>query len=164
MGYRTYSHDGGAPPSGTQRTGRTGLAKTRRSWWWPVEIPFWNITYSGGTSANYSAAGSTGILGFYAAGGVGDSGNIVTITAAGTQWGLTQTWSSVRAAAASSVDIVLATDNAGYAAAWVKHYLPNDTFRGFVRIYDISGQPDVEDIIGVAEYREPSPTLRCSAP
>jgi len=125
---------------------------------WPADIPFWDIALPGGTSTNYSATGSTAILGFYGANGTWDLNNTVKLTEDGTKWGLTKTWNSVRPALASSVDVVLATDEAGTAAsAWVKHYLPHDTFRGFVRILDVSGQPDIEDVIRVAEYREAFP-------
>ncbi|MEN6335874.1 MAG: hypothetical protein ABFE01_16600, partial [Phycisphaerales bacterium] len=130
---------------------------------WPADIPFYDIA-SVGTSTNYSATGSTAILGFYAANGTWDTGNTVAITPAGTKWGLTKTWASVRPAQAASVDIVLATDNSGAAAAWVKHYLPKDTFRGFVRILDASGLPDVEDVVRLAEYREAFPYAMLVSP
>ncbi len=47
---------------------------------------------------------------------------------------------------------ILAVDNAGNACAWVKHYVTGDTYRGFVRIHDTSGQPVVSDLRAVAEY------------
>jgi hypothetical protein len=46
----------------------------------------------------------------------------------------------------------LATISSGSAAAWVKHYLPGDKYRGFVRIYDRDGEANVDDLIRVAEY------------
>ena len=48
---------------------------------------------------------------------------------------------------------VLARDNAGNAAAWVKHYVPGDAARGFVRLWDTTGTPPVEDVISVAESK-----------
>jgi hypothetical protein len=47
----------------------------------------------------------------------------------------------------------LATISGGSAAAWVKHYLPGDNYRGFVRTFDRSGAPTIiEDLIRLAEY------------
>ena len=116
-----------------------------------ADIPFWDIGHADGTWDNSGAAGATGILGIGAV-AVWDTNNTVTITPAGVKWGLTQTWASVRPHAAADVDVVLATDNAGNAAAWVKHYALGDKFRGFVRIFDRSGQANVGDLIRVAEY------------
>ncbi|MEN6428218.1 MAG: hypothetical protein ABFE13_22950, partial [Phycisphaerales bacterium] len=125
---------------------------------WPADIPFWDIGLADGTFTNYGSTGSSNILGFYGANGTWDVGGTVTITEAGATWGLTETWGSVRPAVPASVDIVLATDTNGNAAAWVKHYLPNDTYRGFVRTYDNStSAASIEDIIRLAEYREAYP-------
>jgi len=44
-------------------------------------------------------------------------------------------------------------DSQGYAAAWVKHYLPGDSARGFVRLWDRGGRPIVADIIRAAESK-----------
>ncbi len=126
-----------------------------------ADIPFWNQGHADGGTTNWQAAGASDILGLGAV-AVWDTNNTVTITAAGKRWGLTQTWPSVRPHAVGDVDIVLATDNSGNAAAWVKHYVAGDTFRGYVRLRDVSGQPPVEDVIRVAEYvgfkaSEPTP-------
>ena len=68
-------------------------------------------------------------------------------------WGLTATWTTQRPAAPRVTTLeILATDNAGNAAAWVKHYLAGDPFRGFVRCRDTGGQAVVADLIRVAEY------------
>ena len=86
---------------------------------------------------------------------------MVTLTPTGTAWGLTQTWSSNRAALPNATtDLeILATGIGGNAAAWVKHYVPGDTFRGFVRIWDFdvtaAVRPTTEEIIAVAEYAGP---------
>ncbi|NOR65870.1 MAG: hypothetical protein GQ528_00760 [Woeseiaceae bacterium] len=90
---------------------------------------------------------------------------VSTITAEGIEWGITESWGSQRAADPALVDIVLATDTGGNAAAWVKFFVPGDTGGGFVRLRDTSGQANVDDIIRVAEYglegnpfaREPNP-------
>jgi hypothetical protein len=116
-----------------------------------ADIPFWNQGHADGSTTNWQSAGATDILGIGPV-AVWNTNNTVTITAAGEMWGLTQTWSSVRPHAASDVDIVLAMDNSGNAAAWVKHYVEGDWFRGFVRLRDVGGQPPVEDVIRVAEY------------
>jgi hypothetical protein len=116
-----------------------------------ADIPFWDIAHVDGTWDNPQTAGASDILGFDNTVVLWDSNTQVTLTAAGIGWGLTQTWASVRPIAATDVT-VLATDAAGNAAAWVRHYLPGDTARGFVRLYDRSGRPPVEDIIRAAEY------------
>ncbi|HUT46446.1 MAG TPA: LamG domain-containing protein, partial [Sedimentisphaerales bacterium] len=119
-----------------------------------ADIPFWNQGNAGGATTNWGAGGATGILGFNAASATWDSGNTVTITDAGIEWGLTETWASVRPTAADVTEnlTVLATDNSGAAAAWVKHYVPGDIYGGFVRIQDEGGMPNVEDLMRLAEY------------
>jgi len=116
------------------------------------DIPFYNQGNPGAVETNWGSGGSTGILGFNAAGATWDTGNIVTITDEGIEWGLTETWASVRPATPGDVDIVLATDNAGNAAAWVKHYAPGDIYGGFVRIWDRGNVYSFDDLIRVADY------------
>jgi len=116
------------------------------------DIPFYNQGNPGGVETNWGTGGSIGILGFNAAGGTCDSGNTVTFTDEGIDWGLTETWASVRPANPDDVDIVLAADNAGNAAAWVKHYVLGDTTGGFVRLWDRSNVYSVEDLMSVAQY------------
>ncbi len=116
------------------------------------DIPFWDIGHVDGTWDNPQTAGANSILGFNTDIAVWDSNQQVTITAAGAKWGLTQGWGSVRPIASGGPDVVLATDGAGNAAAWVKHYVTGDKFRGFVRLWDRGGRPPVEDIIRAAEY------------
>jgi len=130
-----------------------------------ADIPFYNQGNPGGGTTSWGDGGATGILGFNAAGGLWDSSNTVTITEAGEDWGLTETWASVRAASADDVDIILATDDAGNAAAWVKHYVEGDTTHGFVRIWDRGGMPNVEDLMRAAEYGlGPNPLARGPKP
>ncbi|MHC4331142.1 MAG: PA14 domain-containing protein [Planctomycetota bacterium] len=116
------------------------------------DIPFWNQGNPGGGETNWSASGSTGILGFHAAGATWDTSNTVQITEDGEEWGLTETWASVRPATPGDVDIVLATDNSGAAAAWVKNYVPGETHTGFVRIWDRGNIYSLDDLMRVAEY------------
>ena len=120
------------------------------------DIPFWNQGNTGGGTTNWGQSGATGIFGFSAAPNAGgaawDAGNTVTITDAGIEWGLTETWTSQRPALATDVDIVLAADNAGNAAAWVKFFMPGDTSGGFVRLRDTTGMPNVDDIMRAAAY------------
>ena len=122
---------------------------------WYSDIPFYYQALSGGTSVTWGDNGAVSVLGIGAV-NLWDSGNTVKITAAGARWGLTQTWASVRPIASSTANIeVLATDNGGNAAAWVKHFVANDKFRGFVRFYDTNaGQAaiSIADIMRVAEY------------
>jgi hypothetical protein len=117
-----------------------------------ADIPFWDIGHADGTFDNPQTAGASNILGFDNTVVLWDSNTQVTLTAAGISWGLTQTWGSLRPIATTDVT-VLATDAAGNAAAWVRHYLPGDKARGFVRLWDRTGHPPVGDIIRVAESK-----------
>ena len=117
-----------------------------------ADIPFWDIGHADGTFDNPQTAGANNILGFDNTIVLWDSNTQVTPTAAGISWGLTQTWGSRRPIATTDVT-VLATDAAGNAAAWVRHYLPGDKARGFVRLWDRTGHPPVGDIIRVAESK-----------
>jgi hypothetical protein len=126
------------------------------------DIPFYNEGHPNLTRNNWGNNGAPRILGFNTSpttGGVARNRNqAVTFTPAGTRWGLTQTWLSNRPADPTNPAdlIVLATDNAGSAAAWMKPYVAGDTFRGFVRIWDfdiaITTIPPLADLIRVAEY------------
>jgi hypothetical protein len=121
---------------------------------WYADWPFYYQGKADGQMVTWSGAGATSVLGFDASTGPNNSGNVVTLTPEGIMWGLTQTWQSQRPTlpTVSPNITVLAKDNAGVAAAWVKHFLPNDSFRGFVRFRDVSGQADAGDIMRVAEY------------
>ncbi len=118
------------------------------------DIPFYYQSNSSAVNTTWGDNGAPGVLGFNTSSAPRDSGNTVKITAAGTRWGLTQTWTSQRPLLPSVTTnvTILATDNAGNAGGWVKHYLAGDTFRGFVRFRDTGGQASVDDIIRVAEY------------
>jgi hypothetical protein len=127
-----------------------------------ADIPFYYQGAKDGTSVTWGEAGANAILGIGNV-SVWDSGTTTTITKAGEKWGLSTTWASVRPYAANSPGfVVLATDGSGNAAAWQKSYAKNDTFRGFVRLWDRGGYPPVAEIIKVAEYvaykaTDPSP-------
>jgi len=116
------------------------------------DIPFYNQGNPGSIETNWGDGGGVGILGFNTSSAPRDSGNTVTITDAGIEWGLTDTWVSQRPAAPGEVDIILATDDAGNAAAWVKHYEPGDIYGGFVRLWDRGNIYSVDDLMRVAEY------------
>jgi hypothetical protein len=117
-----------------------------------ADIPFYYQGAKDGTSVTWGEAGANAILGIGNV-SVWDSGTTTTITKAGEKWGLSTTWASVRPYAANSPGfVVLATDGSGNAAAWQKSYAKNDTFRGFVRLWDRGGYPPVAEIIKVAEY------------
>jgi len=121
---------------------------------WYGDWPFYYQGKADGTMVTWGSAGASGVLGFNAATGPNDSMNVVTFTPEGITWGLTLTWTSQRPTSPTVAPniTVLAKDNAGVAAAWAKHFLPNDNFRGFVRFRDTGGQADPGDIIRVAEY------------
>jgi hypothetical protein len=115
----------------------------------------WPFYYVGTTSNSPGGNGATQILGFNASTGPNDTYQTVTITDAGRRWGLTTPWTSRRPTSPTVTPNleVLAKDNNGNAAGWVKHYVPGDTFRGFVRIDDHDGAPvNIPQLIAVAEY------------
>ena len=125
---------------------------------WYADIPMCYQGHSDGTGNN----GSINILGFnagYNAGyGPWDSEDEVAFTVDGVNWGLTEIWQSERPISPSGLR-VLATDDRGNAAAWVKHYVPGDSYRGFVRLFDRAGwspieggEPNINDLRRVAEY------------
>ncbi len=122
------------------------------------DIPFYNVSFGNYSAGQWADAGGPAIVGLNTAGGTRDAKKNVKFTAAGSAWGLTTVWASARPAKAdAAADLeILATDEAGAAAAWVKHYVAGDTFRGFVRIWDmdVTGTvlPPVAEIIAVAEY------------
>ncbi len=118
---------------------------------WYGDVPLYYQGHSDGSRTDFTTAGSVATLGFNAAGGSWDSGEQVTLTDEGRTWGLTQTWPSSRPAAGPGLR-TLARDSTGQAAAWVKHFLPGDTYRGFVRLSDCGAVPRVEDIRRLAEY------------
>ncbi len=127
----------------------------------------WPFYYVGTTSNSPAGNGATQVLGFNASSGPNDGGQQVTITETGYRWGLTTPWASMRPTSPTITPnlTVLASDNNGNAAGWVKHYLPGDTFRGFVRIDDHSGAPiNIPQLMAVAEYYEVSTTATSPVP
>jgi len=127
------------------------------------DIVLYNRGNVDGSKASWGDYGAPAILGFNTAPSAARNKNVaVTLTPAGTAWGLTQTWLSNRPAVPTGIaDLeILATDAAGNAAAWVKHYVAGDTFRGFVRIWDVdvslTVRPTLEEFIRVAEYAGPA--------
>jgi hypothetical protein len=125
-------------------------------------LPFY---YRGTTGTTWGSNGAVQVLGFNAATGPNDQNQQVTFTEMGIQWGLVTPWSSTRPTSPTVTDnlTVLAVDNNGNAAGWVKHYLPGDTFRGFVRIEDHSGAPAISRTDRVAVYADDQHRLRARA-
>ncbi len=124
---------------------------------WYSDIPFYYVTAAGGTNTTWGDNGSINVLGFGGSTAPRDVGDTVTITEAGQIWGLVTPWSSTRPTLPDAWPAltILATNNAGNASGWVAHYVPGDTFRGFVRIEDHTGAPvDIDNLIAVAEYAE----------
>jgi len=123
---------------------------------WYSDIPLWEIAHSDGTFTYLGGAGCANILGIAGVDWTNSTGSQVTLTDDGIDWGLTETWRSERWTPANQVDIILASDRAGNAAAWMKHFVPGDTTGGFVRIWDVDVSPDnrpsFEDLLAVAEY------------
>jgi len=104
-----------------------------------------------GTQTTYGVDGSINVLGFNAAGSSWDSDDEVVISSSGASWGLTETWQSARPTDAGDLR-TLARDAEGNAAAWVRHYIAGDNYRGFVRLYDCAGVPNINDLLRAAEY------------
>ncbi len=124
---------------------------------WYSDIPFYYVTTAGGTNTTWGDNGSINVLGFGGSTAPRDVGDTVTFTEEGETWGLVTPWSSTRPTLPDAWPnlTILAVNNAGNASGWVAHYLPGDTFRGFVRIEDHTGGPvDIQNLIAVAEYAE----------
>lgn len=124
------------------------------------DIPFYNIAFENYSTGQWADTGAPAVLGFNTAGAKRDVKKNVIFTAAGTAWGLTTVWASARPADPAVTELeILAKDETGNAAGWVKHYVPGDTFRGYVRIWDMDVTttvlPTVAEIIRVAEYSGP---------
>jgi hypothetical protein len=122
---------------------------------WYSDWPIYYQGHSDGTSVTWGSAGATTVLGFNASSGPNDTMEDVVFTEAGIEWGLTTTWQSQRPTGVTVTENLtpLATISSGSAAAWAKHFLPGDKYRGFVRMYDTGGvPPNVDDIMRVAEY------------
>ena len=56
------------------------------------DIPFYNFGNPDGTETNWGDGGAPPILGFNTSSAPRDSGNTVTFTEAGIEWGMTDTW------------------------------------------------------------------------
>jgi hypothetical protein len=118
---------------------------------WYADIPMYYQGHVDGTRTNFGVDGSISVLGFNAADSSWDSDDEVTFTVDGRNWGLTETWQSQRPTSDGGLR-VLARDGNGNAAAWVKHYIHGDNYRGFVRLFDRAGEPNVNDLRRAAEY------------
>jgi len=123
---------------------------------WYSDIPVWDLAHLGGGYTYLGPSGCANILGIQGVDWQNSTGTQVVFTDDGVTWGLTETWTSERWTPADQVDLVLATDAAGNAAAWVKHFVPGDTTRGFIRIWDVDVmpgyRPSFDDLLSVAEY------------
>lgn len=115
---------------------------------WLSDIPFYYVAGPGRANETAGHALSAVVLGVYAAGDEGhwNAGEEVALTDAAEEWGLTETWLSVRPADPDDMDTVLAHDPAGRAAGWVKNYTDNP-YTGFVRIFDWG--PDIPAGVGL---------------
>jgi len=95
---------------------------------WYSDVPLWDLAHSDGTFTYLGGAGCANILGIVGVDWTNSTGSQVTLTDDGIDWGLTETWRSERWTPANQVDIILASDRAGNAAAWVKHFVPGTTY------------------------------------
>jgi len=121
---------------------------------WYADWPMYYQGHADGSMDTWGSGGASAVLGFNASSGPNDTYEQVTFTAAGIKWGLTATWQSRRPTSPTITDnlTALATVSSGSAAAWVKHYVTGDKYRGFVRLYDTAGTPSPDDVIRLAEY------------
>jgi hypothetical protein len=118
---------------------------------WYADIPFYYQGHADGTTTDWGVDGSIEILGFNAAAAPWDSAAEVSLTTRGALWGLRRNWRSLRPTEVSEPG-VLAKDDDEQAAAWVKHYVDGDTYRGFVRFYDRTGRPNGHDVRQLAAF------------
>ncbi|MGQ9525429.1 MAG: hypothetical protein ACUVTZ_11405, partial [Armatimonadota bacterium] len=129
-----------------------------------ADWPFYYQGLPGGQRREWGEGNARNMAGFYVGrwAGYNDANQPVTITPAGAAWGLTRTWTSVRATVPTEVDEILATvqTSAGLGAAgWVKKYVFGRPGAGFVRIYDrpldsaaVFTDEDIAQVIRVADY------------
>jgi len=124
---------------------------------WYSDMPMFYQGHADGSQTGWSELGIFSILGISGTSWMDNTSTEVTFTADGVDWGLTETWTSNRWTPTDNTFTVLATDESGNAAAYAKHYVPGDTARGFVRIWDfpVTAIPNIEDIQKVAEYGMP---------
>jgi hypothetical protein len=123
---------------------------------WYSDIPLWDIAHSDGSLTCWGGDGCANVLGIRGVDWMNKTGSEVTITDDGIDWGLTETWRSQRWTPADQVDIVLASDSSGNAAAWVKYFVPGNTIGRFIRVWDThvtqNYHPGFEDLLALAEY------------
>jgi len=121
---------------------------------WYADWPMYYQGHADGSTATWGSGGASAVLGFDASSGPNESYEQVTFTSAGIRWGLTTTWQSRRPTSPTITEnlTALATISSGSAAAWVKHYVTGDKYRGFVRLYDTTGTPSPDDVMRLAEY------------
>jgi hypothetical protein len=121
---------------------------------WYSDMPMFYQGHADGSQTGWNEGGMANVLDIPGTSWTNDTGTIVTITAEGTEWGLTTTWTSNRWTPSDDTFTILATDGSGNVAAYAKHFVPGDTSAGFVRIWDflVAAIPNIEDIQKVAEY------------
>jgi len=99
------------------------------------DIPFYNIGQTGGGRFNAGNNGATALLGFNAAGGGWDVGDLVTLTPYANALGLKSTWHSQRPANVNDIDVPLMMSTGG-AAGWIKFYPDKNGPGAFMRLVD----------------------------
>jgi hypothetical protein len=121
---------------------------------WYSEMPMYYQGFPDGSQTKWAEAGMANILDIPGTSWTNNTASTVAITPEGTEWGLTTTWTSNRWTPSDDTFTVLATDGSGNVSAYAKHFVPGDTWGGFVRIWDfpVSAIPNIEDIQKVAEY------------
>lgn len=128
------------------------------------EIPFFRQANADGGTELWQWAGAVNVLGIPETRQTFGTDTTVQHTLEGENWGLARPWRSNRYTPFEPDmldDItVLAYDGEGNIAGWVKHFVPGDTTRGFVRVWDFNvnqnNRPTLTELRSLAEYGLPS--------
>jgi hypothetical protein len=104
---------------------------------WSQYAPFYYHGMSNGGLGGWGNAAVQNILDVPI--GSWNQNDLVTLSDAGIEQGLAETWRSYQAVPAAEVTTVLASDDLGQAAAWFKNYNTDYPKSGFYRLWDYSG-------------------------
>ncbi len=126
---------------------------------WGGDVQLYYLATAGGGYATVTDSGP--VLGF-SCDGPWSLGNTVSLTAAATTWGISQTWVSNRPSLAADFqgadDVIFATDSQGDASGWLKNFDSAAPYSGFLRIWDFGlsevTSGEVSDLEHVATYRQ----------
>ncbi|MCK5682696.1 DUF1080 domain-containing protein, partial [bacterium] len=106
---------------------------------WTHDWPMYYQGHSDGTRTTWGATGCDKILGIYIGSTTGEN---VSPNANGLSWGLSSTYSSVRAVRSTTITQIFSQRSNGDASAWFKNYNNAIPLSGFVRWWDQGGSTD----------------------